>query len=39
MNVDGAVVELAVVREEHGTTVMVLEPAVALVEPYRECAS
>lgn len=36
MNVDDAEVELAAVREEHGTTVMVLEPVVA---PSRECAS
>lgn len=39
MNVDDAVVELAAVREEHGTTVMVLEPVVVLMELYRECVS
>lgn len=39
MNVDDVVVELAAVREEHGTTVMVLAPVVVLMEPSRECAS
>lgn len=39
MNVDDAVVESAAVPEERGTTVMVLEPVGALVEPSRECAS
>lgn len=39
MNVDDVVVELAAVREEHGTTVMALLPVVVLVEPSRECAS
>lgn len=38
MTVNGGAVELAAVREEHGTTVMVLVPVVALVEPSRECA-